>query len=48
MRAILTSMLLIIAVILIYTSVAEGDDGMKNQINKVGGTMGEYIEGMSP
>lgn len=48
MRAILTSLLLIITAILIFSAVAEGDNGMKNGMNRIGGAMGEYIEGMSP
>ncbi|MCA0756775.1 hypothetical protein KP806_17090 [Paenibacillus sp. N4] len=48
MRAILTAMLLLITVIVIYGSVAEGEDGMKRQINGAGGSVSTHIRGMSP
>lgn len=48
MRAILTSVLLIITVILIYTAVAEGEGGLKSGINRTGGAMSDYLKGMSP
>ncbi|WP_282570410.1 hypothetical protein [Paenibacillus sp. L3-i20] len=40
--------MLIITAVLIYTSVAEGENGMKRQVKRSGGAMGEYIKGMSP
>lgn len=48
MRAILTSLLLIITVVLIYTSVAEGEGGMKSGMNRTGSAMSDYVKGMSP
>ncbi|WP_165861398.1 hypothetical protein [Paenibacillus paeoniae] len=48
MRAILMMLLLIVTAIVIYTSVAEGDDGLNEGIARTGGAMGEYIKGMSP
>ncbi|RCW44157.1 hypothetical protein DFP97_11220 [Paenibacillus prosopidis] len=48
MRGILVSMLLLITVIFLYQAVAEGDAGMKRQIQGAGGTVSEHIRGMSP
>ncbi|MCR2803340.1 hypothetical protein [Paenibacillus soyae] len=48
MRAILTSMLLIVTVVLIYTTVADGEDGLKSGINRSGSAMSDYVKGMSP
>lgn len=48
MRSILTSVLLIITVILIYTAVAEGEGGMKDGVNRTGGAISDYVKGMSP
>ena len=48
MRAILTTVLLIITVILIYTAVADGDTGMKQGLIRTGGAMSDYVRGMSP
>ncbi|WP_162848528.1 hypothetical protein [Paenibacillus nanensis] len=48
MRAILTSVLLIITVLLIYTAVAEGEGGMKDGVNRTGGAISDYVKGMSP
>ncbi|WP_182914346.1 hypothetical protein [Paenibacillus sp. 1011MAR3C5] len=48
MRAILMTLLLIITAVVVYTSVAEGDDGLNEGVGRTGGAMGEYIKGMSP
>ncbi|WP_424768840.1 hypothetical protein [Paenibacillus sp. sgz302251] len=48
MRAILVSTLLLITVIILYQAVAEGDAGMKGQINGAGSAIREHIRGMSP
>lgn len=48
MRGILVSMLLLITVIIMYEAVAEGDGGMKRQIDGAGGSIGSHIRGMSP
>ncbi|WP_157265781.1 MULTISPECIES: hypothetical protein [Bacillales] len=48
MRGILVSMLLLITVILLYQSVAEGDGGMKQQIDGAGGSISDHIRGIDP
>lgn len=48
MRNILISMLLLVTVIILYQAVAEGDGGMKRQLDGAGGSVGSHIRGMSP
>ncbi|MFD0588790.1 hypothetical protein ACFQZE_12385 [Paenibacillus sp. GCM10027627] len=48
LRAIFMSLLLLITAVLIYTSAAEGETGLKAGLNRAGGNMADYIEGMSP
>lgn len=48
MRSILMTLLLIVTAILVYTAVAEGDEGLNESVSRTGGAMGEYIKGMSP
>ncbi|MFC4777130.1 hypothetical protein ACFO9Q_10065 [Paenibacillus sp. GCM10023252] len=48
MRGLLISLLLLITVIIIYTSTAEGDAGTKKQLERAGNSMSDYIRGMSP
>ncbi|WP_179090196.1 hypothetical protein MHI37_06155 [Paenibacillus sp. FSL H8-0548] len=48
MRGILVSMLLLVTVILLYQAVAEGDEGMKKQIDGAGSSISSHIRGMSP
>jgi hypothetical protein len=48
MRALLLSMLLLVTVLLVYSAVAEGEDGMRSQTNKAGASISDYIRGMSP
>ncbi|GBG11824.1 hypothetical protein PAT3040_06672 [Paenibacillus agaridevorans] len=48
MRALLLSMLLLVTVLLVYSAVAEGEDGMRSQTNEAGASISDYIRGMSP
>jgi hypothetical protein len=48
MRGILVSLLLIITVIILYHAVAEGDGGMKQQIEGAGSSISSHIRGISP
>jgi hypothetical protein len=48
MRGILVSILLLITVIILYQAVAEGDEGMKQQINGAGGSISNHIRGIDP
>ncbi|MGO4183906.1 hypothetical protein AB4Z45_30845 [Paenibacillus sp. MCAF9] len=48
MRSILVSMLLLIAVIICYQAVADGDKGMKKQIDGAGSSISSHIREMSP
>ncbi|MFF2890458.1 hypothetical protein [Paenibacillus sp. NPDC057967] len=48
MRAILMTLLLIITAVVVYTAVAEGDDGLNKGVSRTGDAMGEYLKGMSP
>ncbi|WP_155971868.1 hypothetical protein [Paenibacillus sp. Soil522] len=48
MRGILVSMLLLVTVIILYQAVAEGDGGMKRQLDGAGGSVSSHIRGMSP
>jgi hypothetical protein len=48
MRGILISMLLLVTVILLYHAVAEGDEGMKQQMDGAGSSISGHIRGMSP
>ncbi|MFD0962002.1 hypothetical protein [Paenibacillus chungangensis] len=48
MRSLLISLLLIITVVIVFTAVVEGDEGMKRQLHKSGDAMGEYIRGTNP
>ncbi|CAM4187803.1 hypothetical protein L1N85_11505 [Paenibacillus alkaliterrae] len=48
MRGILAAMLLLITVMVLYQSIAEGDSGMKQQIHGAGGSVSTHIRGMSP
>lgn len=47
MRGILVSMLLV-TVLILYQAVAEGDGGMKRQLDGAGGSVSSHIRGMSP
>jgi hypothetical protein len=48
LRSLLISMLLLVTVVLIYSAVAEGEDGMKSTTDEAGYSIGDYIRGMSP
>ena len=48
MRAILASLLLLIMAVLIYHSVAEGESGMKSEVNHSGRAISEHVRSMSP
>jgi hypothetical protein len=48
MRAILISTLLLITAVLVYTAIAEGDSGMKSQVNGAGEAISDHIRQMSP
>ncbi|WP_165279974.1 hypothetical protein [Paenibacillus protaetiae] len=48
MRGLLVTVLLLITVIAIYNSVAEGDHGMKQQVKGTGEAVGSYIRRMNP
>ena len=48
MRALLMSVLLIIVVVMIYTSVTGGEQGTKAQLDRVGSHMSDSIRRMSP
>ncbi len=48
MRSILIAIMLIVTVIIIYNNVADGDDGIKNQLNRSGQSMSEHISRISP
>jgi hypothetical protein len=48
MRGILISMLLLVTVILLYQTVAEGDAGMKKQLDGAGSAIGSHIRGTNP
>ncbi|MGO4548595.1 hypothetical protein AB4Z29_27780 [Paenibacillus sp. 2TAB23] len=48
MRGILISMLLLVAVLACYQAIAEGDAGMKRQIDGAGSSISSHIRSMSP
>lgn len=48
MRSLLITVLLLITVVILYNNVAEGDGGMKQQINRSGDAVGSYVRQMSP
>ncbi|WP_161807556.1 hypothetical protein [Bacillus sp. FJAT-28004] len=48
MRGILVSMLLLVAVMICYQAVAEGDEGMKKQIDGAGSSISSHIREMNP
>lgn len=48
MRALLVCMLLLVTVMMIYSAVAMGEDGMRSQTNEAGASVSDYIRGMSP
>lgn len=48
MRAMLTAMLLLVAILLVYSATVAGEDGMKSRSREAGSSVGDYIRGMSP
>jgi hypothetical protein len=48
MRALLMTVLLIVAAVAIYANVTEGDDGTKAQLGRTGSHMSDSIGRMSP
>ncbi|MDQ8738906.1 hypothetical protein [Paenibacillus sp. LHD-38] len=48
MRGILISMLLLITVLICYQAFAEGDTGLKRQMDGAGSSISTHIRGMSP
>ncbi|MEV5030423.1 hypothetical protein [Paenibacillus sp. LPE1-1-1.1] len=48
MRGILISMLLLVTVLICYQAVAEGDTGMKRQMDGAGSSVSTHIRSMSP
>lgn len=48
MRALLVCMLLLVTVMIVYSSVALGEDGIRMQTDEAGAAVGDYIRGMSP
>lgn len=48
MRSLLITLLLIVAVVLIYNGTVGGDDGMNRQVERSGRHMGDGIRRMSP
>ncbi|MDF2836565.1 MAG: hypothetical protein K0Q63_2205 [Paenibacillus sp.] len=48
MRALLVCMLLLVTVMIVYSAVALGEDGMRARTDEAGASVGDYIRGMSP
>ncbi|QJD84323.1 hypothetical protein [Cohnella herbarum] len=48
MRQLLMTMLLIVTVALLYSSIAQGDGGTREQIETSGGRMADHISRISP
>ncbi|MFC4304227.1 hypothetical protein [Cohnella boryungensis] len=48
MRQLLMSMLLIITVVLLYTTIAQGDEGTNARITSSGSSMAEHLSRISP
>lgn len=48
MRQLLVTILLLITVIALYESVAEGDEGLNARVRGAGEAVHGYLEGMSP
>ncbi|WP_256761239.1 hypothetical protein [Cohnella sp. WQ 127256] len=48
MRQLLMTMLLIVTVVLLYTSITQGDEGTREQIKASGGRMADHISRISP
>lgn len=48
MRALLVCMLLLVTVMLVYSSVVLGENGMRSRTDDAGDSIGDYVRGMSP
>ena len=48
MRALLMTVVLIVAVVVIYSNVTDGEDGTKAQLGRAGSRMSDSIGRMSP
>jgi len=48
MRQLLMSMLLIVTVVMIYTSISQGEEGMQGQVTASGGRMADQISRINP
>ncbi|WP_239618454.1 hypothetical protein [Cohnella mopanensis] len=48
MRQLLMTMLLIVTVVLLYTSITQGDEGTNQRIESSGGRMADQISRISP
>ncbi len=48
MRTLLAAILLLVTIVMIYSGVAEGDQGMKKQLERSGDATSSYIRNMSP
>ncbi len=48
MRQLLMTMLLIVTVVLLYSTITQGDEGTKAKITNSGGSMAEQISRISP
>lgn len=48
MRSLLAAILLLVTIVMIYSGAAEGDQGMKKQLERSGDATSSYIRTMSP
>lgn len=48
MRSLLAAILLLVTIVMIYSGVAEGEQGMKKQLERSGDATSSYIRTMSP
>ncbi|WP_190287523.1 hypothetical protein [Paenibacillus darwinianus] len=48
MKAILMTVMLLVTAVLLYTSIAEGENGTKAQLGRSGSAMAESIGRLSP
>ncbi|WP_338552805.1 hypothetical protein [Paenibacillus sp. KS-LC4] len=48
MRSLLAAILLLITIVMLYSGIAEGDQGMNKQLERSGHATSSYIRTMSP
>ncbi|WP_341279282.1 hypothetical protein [Paenibacillus sp. FSL H8-0537] len=48
MRSLLAAILLLVTMVMIYSGIAEGDQGMNKQLERSGDATSSYIRTMSP